>query len=98
MKHLIVDVHILEPQGLKEEAVDYFVQRRNTSDDSMEVLRPEWAEMKSLHLDRASIQFHPSAEEQERLSTSGNLGKFIVKYDVIHGQSAGDIQVCPLFV
>ncbi|XP_038054556.1 inter-alpha-trypsin inhibitor heavy chain H4-like isoform X2 [Patiria miniata] len=90
--HLIVDVHITEPQGIKEESVDFFVKKRLT-DGSTEVQRPEWARLKGQHSDRVSVQFHPTPEEQEALSTNGNFGKFVVRYDVVHGQNAGNIEI-----
>ncbi|XP_038054558.1 inter-alpha-trypsin inhibitor heavy chain H3-like [Patiria miniata] len=93
--HLLVVVHITEPQGLEENKLDYFVERPQLSDRSRneEVLRPLWAETKHLHGSKATVQFHPKREEQEALSASGNLGKFVVQYDVIHEQNAGNIEI-----
>ncbi|XP_038054008.1 inter-alpha-trypsin inhibitor heavy chain H4-like [Patiria miniata] len=90
--HLIVDVHITEPQGIKEESVDFFVKKLLTN-GSEEVQRPEWARLKGQHSDRVSVRFHPTPEEQEALSTSGNFGKFVLRYDVIHRQNAGNIEI-----
>ncbi|XP_022111550.1 inter-alpha-trypsin inhibitor heavy chain H4-like isoform X2 [Acanthaster planci] len=92
VEHLVVDVHIIEPQGIQEESVDFFV-KKFSPDGTAEVQRPDWALVKGLKSDQVSVQFFPTPEQQEALSASGNLGKFIVRYDVIHGQDAGDIQI-----
>ena len=92
VEHLIVDVYINEPQGIDEDKIDYFV-KTHKSDGNTDVLRPLWAEMKQLGRDRANVQFYPTAEEQAIVSPEGNLGKFVVRYDVIHGQNAGNIEV-----
>ena len=85
-------MHITEPQGIREESVDFFVKTFRP-DGTAEVQRPDWAKVKGMQNDQVSIQFVPTPEQQQALSASGNLGKFVVRYDVIHGQDAGDIQV-----
>ncbi|XP_071809876.1 inter-alpha-trypsin inhibitor heavy chain H3-like isoform X2 [Asterias amurensis] len=90
VKHLIVDVHIEEPQGIDRGKIDFFLKRPSSTDFAV---RPQWAEMKQLQRDRVHVQFHPTTEEQELLASDGVLGKFVVRYDVIHGENAGKIEI-----
>ncbi|XP_071809873.1 inter-alpha-trypsin inhibitor heavy chain H3-like isoform X2 [Asterias amurensis] len=93
VKHLIVNVYIEEPQGIDGGKMDFFLERPSSTDYEKVVVRPQWAEMKQLQRDRVHVQFHPTTEEQELLASDGVLGKFIVRYDVIHGENAGKIEI-----
>ncbi|XP_033645563.1 inter-alpha-trypsin inhibitor heavy chain H3-like isoform X2 [Asterias rubens] len=94
VEHLTVDVHINEPQGLDESKLEFFLEERPSSTGNhREVVRPHWAGIKQIYRDRVHVQFHPDRAEQKLVSPDGIMGRFIVRYDVIHGQNAGKIEI-----
>ncbi|XP_068951490.1 inter-alpha-trypsin inhibitor heavy chain H4-like [Petaurus breviceps papuanus] len=86
VKHLQIDVHIFEPQGISSLETESTFMTKNLA-DALTTTQNET---------KAHIVFRPSLAQQQK--ESGTLdtildGNFIVRYDVNHPTAAGDIQI-----
>ncbi|NWS73739.1 ITIH4 inhibitor, partial [Crotophaga sulcirostris] len=86
VKHFQIDVHIFEPQGIR------FLETNSTfmTNELTEALTKVQSETK------ARILFKPSVDQQKvnpELDETLLDGDFVVRYDVMRGATAGDIQI-----
>ncbi|XP_036594593.1 inter-alpha-trypsin inhibitor heavy chain H4-like [Trichosurus vulpecula] len=86
VKHLQIDVHIFEPQGISSLETESTFMTKNLA-DALTMTQNET---------KAHIVFKPSVTQQQK--EPGKLdtildGNFIVRYDVNRATAAGDIQI-----
>ncbi|XP_077999603.1 inter-alpha-trypsin inhibitor heavy chain H3-like [Glandiceps talaboti] len=92
VKRIKVDVYIIEPQGLEfiyvPQIVTNVVDSWNLSptSDSPATITQESDS-------RAHVSYSPTEDEQRAQSPEGIMGDLIIRYDVKHDTSAGQIQV-----
>lgn len=61
----------------------------NFADNPLAVITREAA-------NKAHIQYHPTAEQQQADNDKGLQGRFLVQYDVKRVRGGGEIQVCEI--
>ena len=82
-----LDTIIIEPQGLSR--LDSFLL--DQSDPSNPISLARRVQRRSDN--RWEVHYSPRAREQLGVSPMGIMADYTVRYDVVHGNDAGDIQV-----
>ncbi|KAJ8046232.1 Inter-alpha-trypsin inhibitor heavy chain H3 [Holothuria leucospilota] len=88
VQELMADVYITEPQGISFANITW----------EQDYLLNNYTLYNALSVDNKSdtevhAHFNPSAVDQEGVSTSGLEGDLVITYDVVHGNSAGQIEI-----
>uniref|UniRef100_A0ABM0M5Z2 Inter-alpha-trypsin inhibitor heavy chain H3-like n=1 Tax=Saccoglossus kowalevskii TaxID=10224 RepID=A0ABM0M5Z2_SACKO len=92
VNRLKIDVYITEPQGLEFIYAPPIVT--NVLDSwNIDQSADSPATIDRLSDTRAHVYYYPTRDEQKNQSSEGISGDFVIRYDVSHDLSAGQIQV-----